>query len=44
MVKAEQIGKYAYGYTFIDAETSQVIGRYPAEPFVSSHNAGGKVV
>lgn len=44
VVKAEQIAKYVYGYTFIDAETSQVIARYPAEPFISSQEAGGKVV
>jgi hypothetical protein len=42
MVKAEQIAKYAYGYTFIDAETSQVIGHYPAEPFVSAKTAVGR--
>ncbi|MES1202868.1 MAG: hypothetical protein ABUS57_15635 [Pseudomonadota bacterium] len=44
VVKAEQIAKYAYGYTFIDAETSQVIARYPAEPLISSHKVSGKVV
>jgi hypothetical protein len=43
-VKAEQIAKYQYGYTFIDAETSQVIGRYPAEPFVSSNARVNKTV
>jgi hypothetical protein len=42
-VKAEQISKYEFGYTFIDAETSQVVGRYPAQPFVSSSTRVNKV-
>jgi hypothetical protein len=44
MVKAEQIAKYKFGYTFIDAETAQVVGRYPAEPFVASNARISKTI
>lgn len=42
-VQTEQVGKFAYAYTFIDAETRNVVGRYPAEPFVSANRGGGKI-
>lgn len=44
VVKAERLSKYIYGYMFIDRETSQVVGRYPAEPFVAQTNAVSKRV
>ncbi|MEJ0023114.1 MAG: hypothetical protein WDN76_06500 [Alphaproteobacteria bacterium] len=44
IVKAEQISKYAFGYTFIDTATAQVVGRYPAEPFVTSNARVSKTV
>jgi hypothetical protein len=43
-VQTEQIAKYAYGYTFIDADTEQVVGRYPAESFVNSRHSAETIV
>ena len=43
-VQTEQIAKYEYGYTFIDTDTAQVVGRYPAEPFVSSRGSADTIV
>ena len=37
-VKTEQLGKYSFGYTFLDPETMQVVAQFPSAPPIGSYH------